>query len=275
MLTVQNLSCQYGPRPVLRDVSFTMGEGELVFLLGANGAGKSTLFRCILGLLPQYKGDLRVQGHVTRSLSARTLARLISYVSQNHHPTFSYSVLDMVLMGTNHALPPFASPGKHEYALARQALAQIGIVELENRDFQTLSGGEQQLVLTARALAQQGRILLMDEPTASLDYGNQIRVLEQTRALARQGYTILLSCHNPQQALLYADRVIALHDGVIIADGKPDQVVTPQLLHTLYQVDVSFTSTQNGVLLSPATQNDTPRDNVVPFLYPKSEHQTG
>ena len=261
MLTVRNLSCQYGSRPVLWDVSFTLQEGELVFLLGANGAGKSTLFRCILGLLPQYKGELLIQGNAARTLSPRTLARLISYVPQNHHPTFAYSALNMVLMGTNHALPPFASPGKREYALARKVMEQLGIGDLENRDFNTLSGGEQQLVLTARAIAQQGKILLMDEPTASLDYGNQLRVLEQTRELARQGYTILLSCHDPQLALLYADRVIALHDGKIIADGKPGQVITPELLRTLYQVDVSFTPTPKGVLLSPAALSDTCRED--------------
>lgn len=251
MLTVQNLSFQYGKQSVLRDVSFTVKQGELVFLLGANGAGKSTLFRCILGLLPQYKGELRVQGQAARSLSARTLARLISYVPQNHRPSFSYPALDMVLMGTSHALPPFASPGREEYALARQAMAQLGISQLENRDFPTLSGGEQQLVLIARALAQQGNLLLMDEPTASLDYGNQIRVLEQARELSRQGYTILLSCHNPQLALLYPDRVLALHHGSILADGKPEEVLTPELIHTLYQVEVDFTHTQNGILLAP------------------------
>ena len=257
MLTLQNLSFQYGAHTVLRDVSFTLGKGELVFLMGANGAGKSTLFRCILGLLPQFKGNIQIEGHDSRSLSARTLARLISYVPQNHHSTFSYSALDMVLMGTNHSLPLFAAPGKKEYDLAGHALVQVGIGDLANRNFQTLSGGEQQLVLTARALAQQGKILLMDEPTANLDYGNQIRVLDQIYALSRQGYTILLSCHNPQQALLCGDRVLALHDGVILADGKPDQVITPQLLRTLYQVDVSFTSTENGVLLSPAVQKGT------------------
>lgn len=251
MLTVEQLRFRYGSNPVLRDVSLTLGEGELVFLLGANGAGKSTLFRCILGLLPDYEGNIEVNGQNTRRMTARELARQISYIPQSHHPTFSFSVLDMVLMGTGHSLPPFASPGAKERSIALQALEQLSIAHLAHRDFQELSGGQQQMVLIARGLAQQGSILLMDEPTASLDYGNQIRVLDQVVQLARQGYTILLSCHNPQQALLYADRVIALHDGVISADGRPDAVLNPNLIQTLYQAEVSFLSTPAGTLIAP------------------------
>jgi len=251
MLTVQHLSFSYGKHPVLKDVSFSLGSGELVFLLGANGAGKSTLFSCILGLLPGWKGDIRIQNRDARSLSAKALARNISYIPQSHHPTFSYPALDMVLMGTSHALPPFCSPGAKERKIALAAMEQIGIADLAGRDFQSLSGGEQQMVLIARALAQQGKLLLMDEPTSSLDYGNQIRVLEKARQLTRQGYTILLSCHNPQQALLYADRIIALHQGHIVADGKPEDAVTPALIRQLYQVPVQFVHTSTGALLTP------------------------
>ena len=251
MLTVQNLRFSYGRAPVLKDVAFSLKEGELVFLLGANGAGKSTLFSCILGHLPGWQGSIRVQDADTRTLTPKELARRISYIPQSHHPTFSYPALDMVLMGTSHSLPLFASPGPRERKTAMDAMAQVGISGLAQRDFLSLSGGEQQMVLIARALAQQGRILLMDEPTSSLDYGNQTRVLSMTRNLARQGYAILLSCHNPQQALLYADRVIALHDGKIVADGRPEEVITPELVQLLYQVPVQFVHTNHGSLLAP------------------------
>jgi len=251
MLTIQNLQFSYGSTAVLKGTSFTLKEGELVFLLGANGAGKSTLFGCILGHLPGWRGAIRIQDRDARSMSPRELARNISYIPQSHHPTFSYPALDMVLMGTSHSLPMFSSPGAKEQEIALQAMERIGIADLAGRDFLSLSGGEQQMVLIARALAQQGRILLMDEPISNLDYGNQTRVLNMARTLARQGYTILLSCHNPQQALLYADRVIALHGGTIIADGKPENVVTPALIQSLYQVPVQFVHTNQGVLLSP------------------------
>ncbi len=251
MLTVQDLRFAYGAHPVLQGTSFTLKEGELVFLLGANGAGKSTLFSCILGHLPGWQGEILVDGRSARSMSHRELARNISYIPQSHHPTFSYPALDMVLMGTSHSLPAFSSPGKKERKIALRAMEQVGIEGLAERDFLALSGGEQQMVLIARALAQQGKILLMDEPTSSLDYGNQTRVLEMARNLARQGYTILLSCHNPQQALLYADRVIALHGGRVIADGKPEDTVTPELIQTIYQLSVRFVHTNDGALLAP------------------------
>ena len=251
MLDIHNLRFSYGDRPVLQGVSLHLGVGELVFLLGANGAGKSTLFRCVLGLLPGYQGNIFLKSADTRRLSARALAREIAYIPQNHHPTFSYSVLDMVLMGTHHQLSPFANPGPKEEAVALEALEQVGIRDLADRDFQHLSGGEQQLVLIARALAQRAKILLMDEPTSSLDFGNRIRVLDKTAELARQGYTILLSCHDPQLALLYADRVVALHQGLVLADGRPEAVLNEALLHTLYQVPVRMTSTEHGTLLSP------------------------
>ena len=255
MLDIRDLHFSYGDRPVLQGVSLHLDEGELVFLLGANGAGKSTLFRCVLGLLPGYRGTVALQKGDTRNLSARALAREIAYIPQNHHPTFSYPVLDMVLMGTHHQLSPFANPGPREEAIALEALGQVGIRDLAQRDFQRLSGGEQQLVLIARALAQQARILLMDEPTSSLDFGNRIRVLDKTAELARRGYTILLSCHDPQLALLYADRVVALHQGRVLADGRPEAVLTESLLHTLYQVPVRMTPTEHGTLLSPVRRH--------------------
>ena len=142
MLDIRDLHFSYGGRPVLQGVSLHLDEGELVFLLGANGAGKSTLFRCVLGLLPGYRGTVALQKGDTRNLSARALAREIAYIPQNHHPTFSYPVLDMVLMGTHHQLSPFANPGPREEAIALEALGQVGIRDLAQRDFQRLSGGE-------------------------------------------------------------------------------------------------------------------------------------
>ncbi|MBM6977051.1 ABC transporter ATP-binding protein, partial [Intestinimonas butyriciproducens] len=235
MLDIRDLRFSYTSRPVLQGVDLRLEPGELVFLLGANGAGKSTLFRCALGLLPGYEGEISLHGRDIRRLSARALAREMAYIPQSHHPAFSYPVLDMVLMGAQHRLSPFANPGPREEAAALAALDQVGIAGLAGRDFQRLSGGEQQLVLIARALAQQARLLLMDEPTSSLDFGNRVRVLDQVSELARRGYAILLSCHDPQLALLYAHRVVALHQGKVAADGPPEAVLDPALLHTLYQ----------------------------------------
>ena len=136
MLDIRDLRFSYGDRPVLQGVSLRLGVGELVFLLGANGAGKSTLFRCVLGLLPGYEGTVALRSGDTHRLSARALAREIAYIPQNHHPTFSYPVLDMVLMGTHHRLSPFSNPGPKEEAIALEALEQVGIRGLAQRDFQ-------------------------------------------------------------------------------------------------------------------------------------------
>lgn len=251
MLDIRDLHFSYGDRPVLQGVSLHLGVGELVFLLGANGAGKSTLFRCVLGLLPGYEGTIALKSGDTRHLSARALAREIAYIPQNHHPTFSYPVLDMVLMGTHHQLSPFANPGPKEETIALDALEQVGIRSLANRDFQHLSGGEQQLVLIARALCQRSDILVMDEPTSSLDYGNQLRVLERVRLLARQGYTVLLSTHDPQHALRFSQKVLALSGGQVAADGCTADVLTPELLRRLYGVEAVVLDTPCGRVLLP------------------------
>ena len=252
MLEVENLEFSYGARQVLKNISFRAGHEELIFVLGANGAGKTTLFRCMLGLLHGYRGRILLDGQNVAALPAKELARRIAFIPQFHNPVFAYTALDMVLMGTNHRLSTFASPGRREREIAIQAMEQLGIEDFAGRNFQELSGGEQQLVLVARALAQEAKILLMDEPTSALDYGNQLRVLQKVSSLSAQGYTILLSCHNPQHALLYAHRVIALADGTICADGAPESALDPALIRRLYGVDAHFIRTQDGVLIAPA-----------------------
>ena len=255
MLEVEHLCFSYGKRDVLRGVDLRAEPGELVFVLGANGAGKTTLFRCILGLLPGYQGRIRVDGGDVSSLTPRALAKKIAYIPQTSHMVFPYTALELVLMGTNHRLGLFSAPGRRERAIALEALAELGIADYAHRSFAELSGGEQQLVLAARALAQQARLLLMDEPTSSLDFGNQVRVLERVSALTLRGYTVLLSCHNPQHAMLYAQRVVALHDGRVAADGPPDQALDEALMRKLYGVPARFVRTGDGVLIAPVRKS--------------------
>ncbi len=250
-IEVEKLCFSYGRREVLRDVSFTARPGELTLVLGPNGVGKSTLFRCILGLLQDWKGSIRVEGADVRTLRVRELARRVAYIPQSHYPTFNYSAFDMVLMGTTRRTSPFVSPGKKEREAAMEAMEAAGAAYLRDRSYHRLSGGEQQLVLIARALAQDTRVLLMDEPAANLDYGNQLRLMEQVRALAERGYLILLNSHNPQHALDYAHRVLAIRDGRTRAFGKPGEVLTPELIRELYGVEVDFLRLEGRCLLSP------------------------
>ena len=256
-LTVNDLSYTYrGGHTALQNVSFTAEPGELLSVLGPNGAGKSTLFRCILGGLPDYGGAILLDGRDARTLGQRALAAHIAYIPQIHRPTFGYSVLDTALMGLTRQLSPFRAPSPQQEGRAMSALEQLGVAQLAARSFSELSGGQQQLVLIARALCQQADILVMDEPTSSLDYGNQLRVMQRVKALARQGYTILLSSHNPQQALLFSDRILALHDGVICADGTPEKVITPELLETLYSIKTRLAEAEEGRLIIPLLKED-------------------
>ena len=257
MIDLQGVTKTY-PNGVcaLDGVDLHIEKGEFVFVVGHSGAGKSTLFRCLLGLHRSYRGSITIAGREGKSLSPREMAALVAYIPQTHTPTFHYTVLEMVLMGTTHQVRGLQSPGEREIAIAREALAQVGIAGMERRSYGQLSGGEQQLVLIARALAQKAEVLMMDEPTSALDYGNQLRVMQRVKTLARQGYTILLSSHNPQQALLFADRILALHDGVICADGTPEEVISPALLEKLYHIKTRLAEAEEGRLIVPMLKED-------------------
>lgn len=251
ILKVEDLAFSYGQRNVLHDISFEVNPGEFLSVLGPNGVGKSTLFRCILGNLKGYSGRVSVDGDDMRNLSQREKARRIAYIPQVHRPTFGYTVLDMVLMGTSRQLSAFSQPGDTQVRIAMDALAQIGVSHLAQRDFARLSGGEQQLVLVARAIAQQADILVMDEPTSALDYGNQIRVLQKVKQLSKDGYAVLLSTHNPQHAMTFADRLLALAEGTVAAVGEPREVLTAELMEKLYHIDVDFVETAAGRMIQP------------------------
>lgn len=251
-LTVNDLSYTYrGGHTALQNVSFTARQGELLSVLGPNGAGKSTLFRCILGGLPDYGGAILLDGQDARTLEQRALAAHIAYIPQIHRPTFGYSVLDTALMGLTRQLSPFRSPSAAQEEQAMAALERMGVAQLARRSFSELSGGEQQLVLIARALCQRSDVLLMDEPTSSLDYGNQLRVLQRVSELAGQGYTVILSTHDPQHALRFSRRVLALRDGRVAAFGDTREVLTETLLRRLYGVDAALLDTAHGPVVVP------------------------
>ncbi|MDR1955679.1 MAG: ABC transporter ATP-binding protein, partial [Treponema sp.] len=167
-LEVRNLSFAYGKHRVLQDVGFTVQPGELLGMLGPNGAGKSTLFRCILGLEKNHTGQVLLEGKGIETKSPAALAKQIAYVPQTHYPSFNYSALDMVLMGTAAQGKEWSLPSRAQRQGAEEALERLGIAQLRLRSFRQLSGGEQQLVLIARALAQKAPLLVMDEPTANL-----------------------------------------------------------------------------------------------------------
>ena len=241
-MRIENLHFSYGNHEVLKGVSFGVEDRGFVSLLGPNGAGKSTLFRCMLGLLEPSAGSVHICGRDIRNMPPAELSHRVAYIPQSHTPVFNFSVFDMVLMGTTAQMPRFAAPGKKQKELAEAAMERMGISHLRNRGCSNISGGERQLALIARAIAQQAKILVMDEPSASLDYGNKLRVMETVKSLTQDDYTIIQSTHDPDQAYLYSDQILALYDGIILACGTPRDTVSSELISTLYGVDVEVCS---------------------------------
>ncbi|WP_323985014.1 ABC transporter ATP-binding protein [Fusibacter ferrireducens] len=251
MIEVNQLSFSYGNHAVLKNLSFSVEAGKLISVLGPNGVGKSTLFRCLLGLNKTYKGTIQINGADIKTLTTRKMAETMAYIPQSHVSTFNYSVVEMVVMGTAHRVSKFSTPSVQDYEKAYDALEQMSMRDYAQRYFNMLSGGEQQMVLIARALAQQAKILLMDEPTSNLDFGNQLRVMEKIKMLAERGYTVIQSSHNPQQAMMFSDEVMAMYAGEITAKGAPNEVVTKRLLETLYQTHVEILEVKGEQLILP------------------------
>lgn len=241
-MNVENLCFSYGNHEVLKGVSFEAQLGEFISVLGPNGVGKSTLFRCMLGLLNPTGGRVSIDGKDIQTMTAAELSKCVAYIPQSHNPVFNFSVFDMVLMGTTAQLGRFASPGKAQEHLADAALERMGISHLRDRGCGHISGGERQLVLIARAIAQQAKILVMDEPSANLDFGNKMRVMKTVKSLTDDGYTIIQSTHDPDQAYLYSDKILALFGGKVCAWGTPQDTISNSLVSTLYGVDVEVCS---------------------------------
>jgi iron complex transport system ATP-binding protein len=246
MLEAQDLAIGYGARIVAADISLGVGAGEVLCILGPNGAGKTTLFRTLLGLIPPLAGAVRIEGRAAASLARREIARAIAYVPQAQTTEFAYTVMDLVLMGRTSHLGLFAAPTRADRARAEAALDALGIAHLAGADANRISGGQRQLTLVARALAQDARTIVMDEPTASLDFGNRLVVLDQIRRLTGRGLAVVLSTHDPDQALELATRVAVIAEGGLFAYGLPAEVVTGEVLSRIYAAPVTVERTESG-----------------------------
>ncbi len=221
-------------QPVLQDISLKLEAGETLFLLGRNGSGKTTLLSILAGLYRPDSGQVLLDGKDIQQYTPGERARRIGLIPQLHTPAFAYTVREMVVMGRTPHLGLFGSPSQADYAIADEALEQVGLSDLQERPYTEVSGGERQLVLIARGLAQKCDILLMDEPSAHLDLSNQHRVLEVVDQLAQQGLSFIISSHAPNNALSYADRVLLLKQGRTMAYGTPEETLTEDYLSSAY-----------------------------------------
>jgi iron complex transport system ATP-binding protein len=238
MLDAIDLSVGYPGRVVGTDLSLALQGGEVLALLGPNGCGKTTLLKTLLGLLPALGGTVKLQGRALAAWPVAERARVLAYVPQGQASTFGFTALEMVLMGRTAHLGLLARPGAKDRAIAHSALARLGIAHLADRSVHRISGGERQLVLIARALAQQPQAVLLDEPTASLDFGNQGLVMRAIRTLAGEGLAVLFTTHDPNQALRCADRALLMREGRVLGGGTVGQVIQAEGLRALYSAGV-------------------------------------
>jgi iron complex transport system ATP-binding protein len=246
MLEAHALGFGYGAKAVGRGVDLEVRPREVLCLLGPNGSGKTTLFKTMLGLLPPQAGEVRLDGAPLSALARSAIARRVAYVPQAQAAHFPFSVIDMVVMGRTAHLGPFASPSEADRRKAAAALATLGIEGLAEAEYTRISGGQRQLALIARSLAQEAPAIVMDEPTASLDFGNQVLVLSEIRRLAARGLAIVLSTHDPDHAFSIASRVALLDGGRLVAQGAPHEVLTPERLQAVYGVSVAIERLARG-----------------------------
>lgn len=261
-LEIKKASCGYGHHTVLKDVNLEVNSGQIVCLLGKNGSGKTTLFKSILGLLPLLEGDICLDGKDVKRLNRCELARKVAYVPQARSLPFSFSALEVVLFGRTAYLSAFSSPRKKDREIAEQALEQLQIAHLRNRVFTHLSGGEQQMVIIARALAQQPDFLIMDEPTSNLDFGNQIQVISQISRLRSDSLGIIMATHSPDHAFMCNANVCVIHDGGIWKNGYCREVLNEEALKTVYSVDLKIMKV------------DEKREVCVPYMIDENEQMS-
>ena len=251
MLAGHGLTIGYPDRVVGAGLDVALATGEVLALLGPNGGGKTTLLKTLLGLLPPKAGEVRLDGRALSARSIRERARLIAYVPQTHAATFAFPVEAVVLMGRTAHGGLLGRPSAKDRAVAAAVLEHLGLAGLAQRPYTMISGGERQLVLLARALAQEPQFIVLDEPTASLDFGNQGKVMGELRALAASGLGVLFTTHDPNHALRAADRAYLLRAGERLAEGPVAEVLTQERLEALYGARVQRVADAAGVAFLP------------------------
>lgn len=255
LLDLQGLSAGYGPAPVLRDVSCSVRAGELWVVLGPNGTGKSTLLKSVLGAMPWTRGRIRLLERAREEWEARALARNVAWVPQGFEPAEGFSGLELVLMGRSPHLGLWGLTSASDEAVARAVLEELGVAYLAERSCEAMSGGERRMLLLARGLVQQPKLLLLDEPTAFLDVAHQVGALERVRARVDGGLGAVAVLHDVNLAAAFATHVLLLREGHVLARGPAPEVLQRERLEALYGVPMEMASAPSGArLFAPRTR---------------------
>ncbi len=250
-LDIRGLTFSYGQTRILDDVSLSVKSGEICGLLGPNGSGKSTLFRCCMGFLHPEQGQVQVHGVNIAHMKPSTLAGYVAYVPQEHRQPFPFTVREMVLMGRTPRMSGWFRLNRRDERIAEEALDRIGIAHLADQPCSQLSGGQRQLVLIARAMAQQTPLILLDEPTSALDFSNQLAVWNVLQEVAAKGVAVLVCCHDPNHILWFCDRAAVMHEGRICATGGSAEVITEDVLQRIYGPQCVRISTGENIMVCP------------------------
>jgi iron complex transport system ATP-binding protein len=256
VLKVKNLTGGYGSREVVNDVSFSVAEGEVLCVLGPNGCGKSTLLKLLLRFLPKKSGQIMLQGLNIDALDRKTMAHLVSYIPQSDYMPFPYTIIEMVTMGRSCRLGRWKTPSKKDADFAYGCLEKLRIPHLSDKLYTQISGGERQLVLMARALCQDTKILIMDEPTASLDFSNQQLIMDAIVTAVSEGRSVVLTTHSPSQPFTIATKVLLLSEGFTVGFGDPLDVLTNESLEKVYGIPMDIVTIED--------RNQTKRNICLP-----------
>ena len=238
ILEAKNISFSYGKKEVLKGVDFYLKDGDILSLLGKNGCGKTTLLKILLGICKS-SGEIKLYGKDLKSYSRKDIAKLIAYIPQVHKIPFDYTVFDVVLMGRLPHIGLFSKYSQEDKDIALNSLKRVGMESFAQKIYSKISGGERQLVFIARAIAQNAKIIFMDEPINGLDYGNQIKFLKLLKDFQKEGYTFLKTTHYPDHALYASNRITMIQDGAIFKDGSLEEL-NEKSIEALYGVDVEI-----------------------------------
>lgn len=251
MLEIKNLNFYYGDNHILKNISFSADSGSLWGLMGPNGSGKTTFFKCILGLLKHTGSQIKINNIDLKKINTPKLAKLISYVPQEHKPPFPFTVREIVLMGRSPHMGGIFGLKKEDYNEAEKAIDMVDIADIADKPVTALSGGQRQLTLIARSIAQNSPVMILDEPTSALDFNNQINIWKILKKLAESGKLIIACSHDPNHLLWFAENTLVIKNGEILASGKTEDIITNRLLKEIYGSEYNILNNGSNKIIQP------------------------